>query len=69
MTLARAKVQPMERPPTLDYSMLVVNCGEFSHQKCLDPPRPVLVTTRTYGGTVEPLVLEAVSTIDRKSVV
>lgn len=43
--------------------MLVVNCGEFSHQKGLDSPRSVLVTTRTYGGTVESLVLEAVSTV------
>ena len=63
MSVARASVHPMERRPTPDYSMLVVTCGEFSHQKRLDPPRPVLVTTRTYGGTAEPLVLEAVSTV------
>lgn len=63
MSVAPASVHRMDRPPTPNYSMLVVNCGEFSHQKSLDPPRPVLVTTRTYGGTVEPLVLEAVSTV------
>lgn len=39
MSVAHASVHPMERPPTPDYSMLVVNCGELSHQKRLDPRR------------------------------
>lgn len=59
---AGGTVTSMQTATVPDYSMLVVNRGEFRPSTPIDPPRPVLVRTQTYGGRVQTLLLEAVST-------
>lgn len=52
----------MDRPPTSEYSHLLVNAGgEPRPQRAFDPPRRGIVTAETYGGDVVTLEVDVVA--------
>lgn len=59
---ARLDTGVMQRPPTADFSMLLVNAGgEPRPQRAIDPPRRGVVTAETYGGETVTLEVDVVA--------